>query len=123
MITLASAALLVAVTLQAASVQRSTYDAVVAGMKCQQNSLDGMECDYRVGRSLHFNIAGVGDEDASITFFAASFEGDYYGSIGVLHGCVIVKPGKASESLIDFAFVSPRTGKVYADWQSCRQAK
>jgi len=119
------ALLLVAVTVQAAPSRVSTHDAIVAGMKCRQNSMGSMECDYRVGRSLYFNIAGVGDKDASITFFASSFEGDYYGSIGVMHGCVIVKPGKAIEGpgVFDFAFVSPRSGKVYADWQSCQQAK
>jgi len=103
----------------------STYDVVVAGMKCQQNSMGSLECDYRVGDSLHFNIAGVGDRDAGITFFASSFDGDYYASVGLLHGCVIVKPGKKVDgpALLDFAFVSPRTGKVYSDWESCQETK
>lgn len=103
----------------------STYDAVVAGMKCHQHSMDSMECDYRVGRSLHFNIAGVGDKDASITFFQSSWDGDYYASVGVLHGCIVVKTGKQVQGpgVFDFAFVSPQNGKVYPDWQSCQQRK
>ena len=121
---LVRALILAAVTLQASPTRAPTHDAIVAGMKCKQNPMGSIECDYRVGHSLYFNIAGVGDKDASITFFASSFEGDYYGSVGVLHGCVIVKPGKAIDGpgAFDFAFVSPRTGKVYEDWQSCQQA-
>ena len=117
--------LITVATVHAAPGRSSTYDAIITGMKCKQNSMGSLECDYHAGRSLYFNIAGVGDKDASITFFASSFEGDYYGSVGVLHGCVIVKPGKALEgtAMFDFAFVSPRNGKVYMDWQSCQQAK
>lgn len=102
----------------------TTYRVVVAGMSCkQQNTAASLECDYRVGRSLHFNIAGVGDKDAGITFLASSFEGDYYATVGVLHGCVIVKPGKARDNPFDVAFVSPRNGKVYQDWGACGDAK
>lgn len=101
----------------------TTYRAVVAGMSCKQNSAASLECDYRVGRSLHFNIAGVGDKDAGITFLASSFEGDYFATVGVLHGCVIVKPGKARDNPLDVAFVSPRNGKVYQDWGACGDAK
>jgi hypothetical protein len=117
--------MLLSPTVEASGERLFTYDAVVAGMKCQQNSVASMECDYRVGRSLHFNIAGVGQKDASITFFQVSWDGDYYASVGVQHGCVVVKPGKAVEGprVFDFAFVSPQTGKVYSTWQTCQQAQ
>jgi len=117
--------ILVAAAAQPARQQPSTYDVVVAGMQCKQNSMESLECDYRVGRSLHVNIAGVGDKDASITFLSASFEGDYYASVGVLHGCVIVKPGEERDGpgMLDFAFISPRSGKVYADWEACQRAE
>jgi len=117
--------MLLPATVEASGDRLSTYDTVVAGMKCEQNSMASMECDYRVGRSLHFNIAGVGQKDASITFFQASWDGDYYASVGVLHGCVVVKTGKAVEGprVFDFAFVSPRNGKVYSTWQACQEAK
>lgn len=98
---------------------QDTYETVRSGMTCKQNSMSSLECDYRVGRSLHVNIAGVGDRDGSITFLAANFDGDYYASVGVLHGCIIVKPGKLKPNSIDFAFISPRDGKVYRDWQDC----
>jgi hypothetical protein len=61
---------------------RTTRDAVVAGMKCVPNSRGDMECDYRVGRSLHFSVVRVGTPDASIYFYAASFEGDYFAVVG-----------------------------------------
>ncbi len=119
---LLGASLVAVLVAQPALGYSTTLDLVIAGMKCTQNSMGSMECNYRVGRSLHFAIAGVGDADAAITFFASSFEGDYYATVGVLHGCVIVKSGKAAPagvSVLDFAFVSPRTGKVYADWTEC----
>ena len=105
--------------------QPSTHDIVVSGMKCRQNSMGSLECDYRVGRTLHVNIAGVGDKDASIIFMASSFKGDFYASVGVLHGCVIVKPGETNkdQGILDVAFISPRSGKVYNDWESCQQGK
>src|SRR5258706_9198692 len=91
----------------------STFDAVVAGMHCEQNPMGSLECEYRVGKSLRFGVVGVGDPDAAITFYSVSFDGDYYASVGVAHGCVIVKPGKMTELGAGFAFVSPRNGKVY----------
>ena len=66
------------------------------------------------------------ESDAGITFMSSSFEGDYYATVGMMHGCVIVKPGKTLSypgALLDFAFVSPRTGKVYTDWVSCGKPK
>ena len=117
--------LLLCTVIPAAALEPRTHDVVVAGMQCKQNSFGSLECDYHVGRSLHFGVVGVGDKDAAITFYASSFNGDYYASVGVLHGCVIVKPGKAirGSAALDFAFVSPRNGKVYADWQSCRDVE
>lgn len=122
---LLGALLVLVVHVEPALAQPTTHDIVVAGMKCKQNSMGSLECDYRVGRTLHVNIAGVGDKDASITFFASSFEGDFYASVGIMHGCVIVKPGKAVQGpgVLDFAFVSPRSGKVYTDWESCQRGK
>ena len=118
------ALMLVAISNSGEGAPASTREAVVAGMKCEQNTFGSMECEYQVGRSLHFAVVGVGDEDAAITFYAASFDGDYYARVGVQHGCVIVKPGQAAKgSVTGFAFVSPRNGKVYDDWVSCKDAK
>jgi hypothetical protein len=114
----------------------TTFDAVVAGTKCQTNSVGWMECDYRVGKSLQFEIAGVGHEAATILFHKADLDGDYSAKVSVLHGCVIVernievtakeleKVRKAHESFVaDLAFVSPHTGKVYRDWADCVDAQ
>jgi hypothetical protein len=100
---------------------QSTYNAVVAGMRCAQQGSGQMDCEFHVGRSLYFVIAGVGQTDAAITFLKVDFDGDYYASVGVLHGCVIVKPGHPDPAAgqWDMAFVSPRTGRVYHTWQTC----
>ena len=103
--------------------EETTYEAVVSGMTCKQNRSGSLECAYHVGRSLYFTIAGIGERDAGITFMSSNFDGDFYASIGVLHGCVIVKPGKLKPNMIDFAFVSPRDGKVYRDWEACGASK
>lgn len=105
--------------------QDATFKDVTGGMKCAQNSFGDMECNYRVGRSLHFAIAGVGRPDASIYFYAASFDGDYYAIMGLSHPCVVVKPGRASGDgrIFDIAFVSPHNGKVYSTWETCRDGK
>lgn len=100
--------------------------AVTAGMVCKQNEGSReLDCEYRVGRDLYFTIAGVGASDAGITFMKVNYDGDYYATVGVLHGCVIVKQGKRTPETLQlpqFAFVSPRTGKVYSTWGECGQA-
>ena len=111
---------------------RPTYDAVVAGMKCTQSVVAAaqIDCEYRVGRSLHFVIAGVGQDDAAITVLRVSgYDGDYFASFGMLHQCVIVKPGAITlktsfraRIVPDMAFVSPQTGKVYPSWEECGSA-
>ncbi len=112
---------------------RPTYSAVVKGMKCkQQTSLNiiQMDCEYRVGRSLEFVIAGVGQSDAAITVVRSNgYDADYYASFGVAHGCVIVKPGTLARKAAfrqgidaDMAFVSPKDGKVYKVWHDCDNA-
>lgn len=109
----------------AASERLTTQGDVAAGMKCAPNSRGDMECNYRVGRSLHFGVVGVGKPDASIYFYSASFEGDYFAVIGLPHGCVVVRRGKGlgQARATDLAFVSPRNGKVYPDWEACHDAK
>ena len=59
----------------------------------------------------------------------SDFDGDFYGSVGVLHGCVVVSRGLKGDSssslsgpgsMFDYAFISPRNGKVYKDWIKCK---
>lgn len=103
----------------------TTYDAVVSGMTCKQNTSADMECDYRVGRSLHFGIAGVGQKDASIYFYSSSFEGDYFAVFGLSHGCVVVRQGRSLNptGLGDSAFVSPQNGRAYRTWEECSSGR
>lgn len=100
-----------------------TYEDAIKGKSCKESGSQRLDCTYRVGRDLYIAIAGIGMPDAGINFYASSLEGDYYASVGVLHGCIIVTPGKLSESKEDggYAFISPKNGKVYKDWCSCKK--
>jgi hypothetical protein len=96
-----------------------TYDAVLAGKTCSEVQQQ-LNCKYRVGKSLSFEIVGIGMPDTAVTFYRVDWDGDYYASLGIMHGCVIVKPGKKTEDGFAFAFVSPGNGKVYRSWEECR---
>ena len=100
----------------------------LAGKECTESDRQQIDCTYSVGKDLEFIIAGIGESDTAITFMRSSFDGDYYGSVGVMHGCVIVKPGKKtldndSTKLFQYVFVSPRNGKVYSSWQECKTSR
>jgi hypothetical protein len=106
------------------------FNALIDGMSCRQQSGGRMDCDFRVGSTLRFVVAGVGQEDVVISFMQADSVAEYVASIAPLHGCVVVKPVRAadaarasglqaSDSAATYAFVSPRTGKVYRNWQGC----
>jgi hypothetical protein len=104
----------------------TTYDAVVSGKACNNGKVEAgqWDCDYHVGKSLRFTIAGVGTPDAGIVFNKSDIDGDYYAAFGTQHGCIIVWPGgttnKANpQGVMDNAFVSPRNGNVYRDWRTC----
>ncbi len=100
-----------------------TYDDVIKGKSCKESGSQRLDCTYRVGRDLYIAIAGIGMPDTGINFYASSLEGDFYASVGLLHGCIIVTPGKLAESNEDgdYAFISPKNGKVYKDWRSCKK--
>jgi hypothetical protein len=79
-----------------------------------------MDCEYRVGSSLRFQISGVGQQDVVINFFKVDAEAEYFASVAPLHGCVIVKPVQArTDSTPNLAFVSPQDGKIYRNWNTC----
>lgn len=102
--------------------EESTYDLILKGKKCEEGYSQQLDCSYKIGKGFWLSLAGVGISDAGVTFMKSDFNGDYYGTYGVLHGCVIVKPGTKNKTNnpVDFAFVSPKNGKVYKDWQSCQ---
>jgi hypothetical protein len=103
---------------------QSTYEAILKGKSCSERRGQQIDCDYKIGNDFWLSIAGVGQPDAGVSFMKADFDGKYYGTYGVMHGCAIVKTGKANNNKtkdpLNFAFVSPKNGKVYRDWESCR---
>lgn len=111
-------------TVAGSAMAQSTYEATVRGKACSEAANQQVNCDYKIGKGFWLSIAGVGQSDAAVTFMKVDFDGQYYGTFGVMHGCVIVKPGVASKATpIDLAFVSPRNGKVYMTWQQCQASQ
>jgi hypothetical protein len=112
---------------QALGAQRTTFDETLAGKSCEETAHNQMiHCDYKVGNDLHVSIDGVGLRDVGITFMKSDFNGDFYGTVGMMHGCVIVKRGKASMNLdnaVEFAFISPVNGKVYPSRELCKDGR
>ncbi len=109
----------------------STYDEVLKGKQCASHpDPQKLSCEYKVGADLHLSIDGIGQEDTGVTFVKSNADGDFYATYGILHGCVIVKRGPKSYSeapggpgsMSDYAFISPRNGKVYRSWSECRSA-
>ena len=102
----------------------TVYEAVLKGKTCKyEESSQSLNCEYTVGTGLHFVIEGLGQRDTGITFLKSSADEDFFASLGLLHGCVIVARGKKGEGIADvpeFAFVSPRNGKVYKSWEECQ---
>ena len=100
----------------------STYDLTLKGKQCKEGLNQQLDCDYKIGDDFHLSIGGVGQSDAGVTFIKSNLNGKYYGTFGILHGCVIVKTGtkNTTKNPFDFAFVSPINGKVYKDWESCK---
>ena len=114
------------------ALELSTYDAVLIGKTCMETRSQEISCEYKVGNDLHFTIDGIGGESTGITFVKSNLEGDFYPTFGLQHGCVIVKRGKKNwkkdvdhgpGSPFDYAFISPKNGKVYRDWGECMEVR
>ena len=128
-IKIAILALALGVVQSAFAVEKSTYTLVLAGKKCKTLN-QTISCEYSVGTGLKFSIDGIGQPDTGITYMKSSFEGDFYSTYGLLHGCIIVKRGpkgiKSSAlngpgSPTDYAFISPINGKIYSSWEECQK--
>lgn len=100
----------------------TTLELVSNQRRCEQAADKSLKCEYKIGKTLHISIDGIGQPDTGITFMKSDFDGDFYASFGVLHGCIIVKSGPKSSSpnALDFAFISPRNGKAYGNWEDCQ---
>jgi len=97
------------------------YEDTLSGKKCSEHRQQ-WNCVYKVGKDLEFSIDGIGMPDTAITVTRTKgLDGDYYASFGLMHGCMIIKHGSKSKLFfMDFAFVSPKNGKVYRTWQECQ---
>lgn len=100
----------------------TAYEDTSSGKKCTE-SFQQLNCNFKVGKDLEFSIDGIGMSDTGITFSRTNFpNGDYHAQFGLRHGCVIVKHGVESKQFgVDFAFVSPKNGKVYETWEECKR--
>lgn len=89
-------------------------------MSCKQLSSGRLDCEYKVGTSLRFQISGIGQPDAVVNFQHVDPQGPFMAGIAPLHGCVIVRPTQPRpDSTASAAFVSPHDGKVYRNWNTC----
>lgn len=104
---------------------QTTFDLVAKGKSCAEQRNQQLDCDYKIGSHFWLSIAAVGSGSAGIHFMKSDFNGMYYGTVGVEHGCVIVNTGTGNKTRnpLDLAFVSPKNGKVYQDWPSCQAAR
>ncbi len=101
----------------------STHEATLEGKKCKEVTAQSLQCEYRIGKSLYISINGIGDPDTGVSFMKSDFNGDFYGTFGIGHGCIIVSSGSnggKGKAFYDYAFISPKNGKVYKDWQECK---
>jgi hypothetical protein len=110
----------------------STYEIVLSGKACKAYPNQEISCDYKVGNDLRFTMDGIGGEWTAITFMKSDYDGDFYATYGIGHGCVIVKRGKKNwkneacggpGSPFDYAFISPQNGEVYRDWGECMEVR
>lgn len=97
------------------------FDRLKQAQKCTTAFDSGqMDCDFDLG-SLHFEIADVGAPMGGVSIYKADSYNGFHLSYGVLHGCLIIKPGFDTPApLSDIAFVSLATGGVHRDWRACK---
>lgn len=108
------------------SAAQSLFDITTRGASCKALSDGSHFCKYEVGKDLEFSVTSVGKEDVGISFLRSNIKGDYWARFGLMHGCIIVVQGEKTartSSGSDFAFVSPRSGRVYQTWEECQRAK
>ena len=105
--------------------ENKTYKDSVSGKSCKESAGQQIDCQYKIGKDLHIYLAGIGLPDTSISFYSSNHESDYFARVGILHGCVIIVPGKSSNRglLGNHAFISPKNGKVYETWPSCKAGR
>lgn len=119
---------------RAAADERGTiYDLTTRARECSVSKVTPadqppqMNCRFRFS-DLDFEINGVGGRDTVVSFLeSGGYDGHFYATYGVAHGCVTVKAGKKERKRLavadDLAFISPQSGKVYRDEESCQMGR
>ncbi len=100
------------------SKEPSIYEIVKLTSKECKSSGNSISCQYKIGKLLHISIDGIGEMDTGVTFLKSDIDGDFFATYGIRHGCVIIKSLQRVE---DYAFISPKNGKVYKDWRLCKE--
>ena len=101
----------------------SEFEPTLVHLLEQARRCAGSQCRFLLGTDFQISLTGVGQSNAGIVYERSNFEGNYYASFGLAHGCVIVQTGLAQRSAPrphEFAFIQPRTGKVFKTWQECK---
>ncbi len=108
----------------AAQPQETLFDVVSRSKRCHVQEVTGsIQCNYKIGKDLQISIPGVGEADVGVNFERSNHNGDFYASVGMQHGCVVVKPGEKSAFVLQYAFISPVNGKVYRTWEECQRRR
>jgi len=97
---------------------RSLIELVESGKSCSSERR-GLKCSDRVGEYFHVSIAAIDTNDTGIHFLKSDEARGIYASLGAMHGCVIVNRRKGVNELPEFAFISPKNGKLYESWVDC----
>ena len=120
-IVLIAAALSLALTASAQSMQDDLFQRALKATSCKQIPNNGRYCKYEFGRVLTIGIKEVGGTDTVVGFHNSSIDNDLY---AVLYfGCIVVVPGHAHPRNYDKAYgvhISPKTGLVYKTSAECR---
>ena len=116
---------------EAENQNESNCNLVVKGKSCVEGESQQLECTYQVGKNLNNSISGIGQPDTSVTFLSLILIVIPIATYGLRHGCIIVKKGdkgitnnqlNGPGSYTDYAFISPKNGKVYSNWVESQTA-
>ncbi len=94
-----------------------TYEKTLFGRLCEEDSQGQINCIYKIGKDLEIWINGIGLPDTGVTFAKSNVEGDFYATFGMRHLCVIISGKYLMQGI---AFISPKNGQVYKDWETCQ---
>jgi hypothetical protein len=101
------------------SAATNTFDKLVKGKTCNTSSSQKIDCDYKISDSFWIQIIGVGEDDVGVAIMKSDYKGEYFAKVGRMHNCVIVNTGLKAKGILDYAFISPKTGKIYKSVEGC----